>query len=87
MVLRAYASTQDETYLADAARRMVSHLRANQALTPGWSLSKGGWMLVDRSLLTESWNPFYAALGFETDQEPPFLKPAMKELAKADVQS
>jgi type I restriction enzyme R subunit len=43
-------------------------------------------MRVEQSLLAESWNPAYAELGFDhDDQNPPFLKPAVDELAKADV--
>lgn len=84
-VLRAYAATQEEAYLADCARRMVAHLQINKLLAPGWSSSKGGRMRVEPSLLAESWNPFYAQLGFDLKSlEPPFLKPAVEELAKAD---
>jgi type I restriction enzyme R subunit len=84
-VLRAQAKTKDEGYLADCARRMVVHLRANALLTPGWSNSTGGIMRVEQSLLAESWNDFYAKLGFDTEAtEPPFLKPTVAELAKAD---
>jgi type I restriction enzyme R subunit len=65
---------------------MVNHLRTNQLLTPGWSNSKGGRMRVEQSLLAESWNPTYAALGFDPDDaDPPFLKPAVQELAKVDA--
>ena len=43
-------------------------------------------MRVEQSLLAESWNPFYAKLGFDPNSpEPPFLKPAVEELAKADA--
>jgi type I restriction enzyme R subunit len=73
------------TYLADSARRMAGHLRANQLLTPGWNNSRGGRMRVAQSLLAESWNPAYAQLGFDPDDAaPPFLKPAVEELAKMD---
>jgi hypothetical protein len=42
-------------------------------------------MRVEQSLLAESWNPHYAALGFDPDAEdPPFLKPAVSELTKSD---
>jgi type I restriction enzyme R subunit len=86
-VLRAHASTNDEGYLADCARRMVSHLRSNQLLALGWSNSKGGRMRAEQSLLAESWNPPYAGLGFDADSEdPPFLQPAILELAKVDTQ-
>src|SRR5262249_25965661 len=85
-ILRANALSTDEAYLADCARRMVAHLRSNKLLTPGWSNSKGGRMRVEQSLLAESWNPFYTKLGFDPNSpEPPFLKPAVEELAKADV--
>lgn len=85
-VLRATAGTKDEGFLADCARRMVAHLRANNLLAPGWSNSKGGRMRVEQSLLAESWNPAYAPLGFDPNAEdPPFLKPAVAELAKADT--
>lgn len=84
-VLRAHASTQDEVYVADCARRMVTHLRSNQLLSPGWSNSIGGQMRVEQALLAESWNAHYAKLGFSSDHEdPPFLKPAVGELMKSD---
>ena len=87
VVLRAHAQTEDETYLAEAARRMIGHLRTHQLLTPGWSNSKGGRMRVEQSLLAESWNPAYTQLGFDLDDaNPPFLKPAVEELAKTDAQ-
>jgi hypothetical protein len=64
---------------------MVAHLRRNQLLSPGWSNSVGGRMRVEQSLLVESWNEQYTALGFDRDSEnPAFLKPAVGELAKAD---
>lgn len=85
VVLRAHVSTEDEQYVADCVRRMVGHLRTNHLLPSGWSTTKGGLMRVEQSLLAESWNPFYAKLGFDADSsEPPFLKPAVDELAKAD---
>ena len=36
--------------------------------------------------LAESWNPIYADLGFDPDDnaDPPFLRPAIEELAKTD---
>ena len=84
-VLRAHAPATDEAYVAECARKMVSHLRSNQLLAPGWSNSIGGRMRVEQSLLAESWNPPYAQLGFDPDAEdPPFLKPVVSELAKAD---
>lgn len=84
-VLRVYAKTKDEEYLADSARRMARHLRNNQLLPSGWSNAKGGRMRVEQSLLAESWNPVYAKLGFDPDDpEPPFLTPAVEELTKAD---
>jgi type I restriction enzyme R subunit len=87
VVLRAHAQTDDENYLAECARRMIAHLRKNQLLSPGWSNSKGGRMRVEQSLLVESWNPAYTALGFSPDDaEPPFLTPAVQELAKTDYQ-
>ena len=64
---------------------MVAHLRNNQLLAPGWSNSIGSRSRVERSLLAESWNPPYAQLGFDPGAEdPPFLKPAVSELAKSD---
>jgi type I restriction enzyme R subunit len=85
-VLRVYSLTKVEAYIADAARRMVSHLRTHQLLPAGWSNSKGGRMRVEQSLLAESWNPSYLELGFDPDdQNPPFLKPAVDELTKTDV--
>jgi type I restriction enzyme R subunit len=84
-ILRAHASAAGESYLADCARRMVGHLRKNQLLPTGWSNSIGGRMRVEQSLLAESFNRFYAALGFDPDStDPPFLKPAVSELAKSD---
>lgn len=84
-ILRANATTDDEAYLANCARSMVGHLRANQLMSPGWINSIGGRMRVEQSVLAESWNPAYAQLGFDPDAEnPPFLKPAVEELGKAD---
>ena len=84
-ILRAHALTAEEHYVAECARRMVAHLRNNQILVPGWSNSIGGRMRVEQSLLAESWNPPYARLGFDQDAvAPPFLKPAVSELAKSD---
>jgi type I restriction enzyme R subunit len=83
--LREYAATQDEPYLAECARRIAANLRGHGVLMPGWSGSKGGRMRVEQTLLVESWNPFYAQLGFDpSDPEPPFLATAMTELAKSD---
>ena len=87
-VLRTYAKSGNEDYIADSARRMIGRLRANRLLTPGWSHSKGGRQRIERSLLAESWNLSYTALGFDPDDaQPPFLKPAVDELAKADQRS
>ena len=84
-ILRANAPTVDEAYVADCARRMVAHLRNNKLLATGWSNSIGSRMRLEQSLLAESWNPPYAQLGFDRNAEdPPFLKPAAKELAKSD---
>ena len=83
--LRVFAPAAEETYVADCARRMVAHLQTAQLLTPGWSQSRGARMRVEQSLLVESWNPAYATLGFNPDDaDPPFLKPAVEELAKTD---
>ena len=69
----------------NARERMVAHLRANKLLSPGWSNSIGGRMRVEQSLLGRIMEPAYAALGFDPDAEdPPFLKPAVSELAKSD---
>ena len=84
-ILRAHAATADEAYVADCARRLVAHLRNNRLLATGWSNLIGSRSRVERSLLAESWNPPYAQLGFNPDAEdPPFLKPAVSELAKSD---
>ena len=84
-ILRAHARAVDEAYVAECARHMVAHLRGNQMLAPGWSNSIGGRMRVEQSLLAESWNPSYAKLGFDPGaDDPPFLKPAVSELAKSD---
>jgi type I restriction enzyme R subunit len=85
-VLRAQAHTTDESYLASCARQMLNHLRGKNLLSAGWSNSKGGRMRVEQSLLAESWNPRYAALGFNPDDaDPSFLKPAVEELMKTDA--
>jgi type I restriction enzyme R subunit len=64
---------------------MVAHLRTNRLLASGWSNSIGGRMRVEQSLLAEWWNPQYEQLGFDRDvADPPFLKLAVSELAKAD---
>jgi type I restriction enzyme R subunit len=64
---------------------MVAHLRTKGLLAPGWSNSIGGRMRVEQSLLAESWNQQYERLGFDRDApDPPFLKPAVTELATAD---
>lgn len=85
-VLRTYSTNQEESYLAECARRMVAHLRNNGLLSAGWSNSKGGRMRVEQSLLAESWNPHYAALSFDADDEnPPFLAPAVDELVNSDA--
>lgn len=84
-VLRKFSASKDESYLADCARRMVAHLRGNGLLSAGWSTPKGGRMRVEQSLLAESWNPHYAALGFNADDaNPPFLAPAVDELVNSD---
>jgi type I restriction enzyme R subunit len=84
-ILRAHAERSTEATVADCARRMVAHLRTNGLLSSGWSTSIGGRMRVEQSLLAESWNPSYEQLGFDPDDpNPPFLKPAVSELAKAD---
>ena len=83
-VLRAHASSTDETYIADCSRRMVGHLRQHQLLLSGWSNSISGRMSVEQSLLAESWNLHYERLGFDPNAEDPlFLKPAVEELAKS----
>jgi type I restriction enzyme, R subunit len=87
-VLRAHSSNTDEAYLAECARQMVAQLRARQVLPNGWSASRAGRMRVAQTLLVESWGPSYAALGFDpNDGNPPFLAPALDELAKSDGQS
>ena len=87
-VLRAHASPTDETYIADCSRRMVSHLRHHRLLATGWSNSVSGRMRVEQSLLAESWNVHYERLGFDPNAEaPPFLGPAVDELAKSDGMS
>lgn len=85
-VLREHALTQDEAYLCDCARRMVAYLNSHQLLMRGWSNSKGGRMRVAQSLLVESWQPEYAALGFPSDDaNPAFLELVVNELANADA--
>jgi type I restriction enzyme R subunit len=85
-VLRTYSTSTDETYVAECAKRMVAHLRANNLLAHGWSNSKGARMRVEGSLLAESWNQPYAGLGFNPDDPvPSFLAHAVEELALSDV--
>jgi type I restriction enzyme, R subunit len=85
-VLRAYAPSPDDAAIAACAKKMVEHLTTNALLAAGWSNSKGARMRVEQSLLAESWNPDYSALGFDPDDPaPPFLGPAIDELAKADA--
>ena len=87
-VLRVHASATDEAYISECAQNMVGHLRRHGLLVTGWSNSVGGRMRVERSLLVESWNEGYERLGFDaSDEDPPFLKPAVEELAKSDVVS
>ncbi|MCX5838531.1 MAG: type I restriction endonuclease subunit R [Deltaproteobacteria bacterium] len=84
-VLRAHTASDNESYIAESARRMVAELRVNRLLPAGWSHSKGGRQKVERFLLAESWKLPYAALGLGTDDpHPPFLKAAVNELAKTD---
>ncbi len=84
-VLRTYSTSDNEEYLAECARNMVAFLSEKQLLSPGWSNSKGGRMRVEQSLLTESWNLRYIALGFDPDSsDPTFLKPAVEALAGVD---
>lgn len=79
------AATQDERFLADCARNTIAHLHEHQLLLPGWSASRGRRMRVEQSRLAESWNPADAGLGFAPDTaDPPFLKPAVEQLAKMD---
>lgn len=84
-VLREFSATKDEDTLANSTRQIVFYLHTHQLLLPGWSSSKTGRMKVEQSLLTESWNPAHAALGFPQDEEhPAFLAPAVAELVKCD---
>ncbi len=87
-ILRAHTSVEDEDYIAACARNMVDHLRRNRLLETGWSNSVSGRMGVEQSLLAESWNPSYDQLGFDQQaSRPPFLEPAVEELAKSDGNS
>ena len=87
-ILRAHTSVADETYIVECSRGMVGHLHNHQLVVTGWSNSASGRMRVEQSLLAESWNPRYKRLGFDPDsQDPPFLKPAVVELAKSDGHS
>jgi type I restriction enzyme R subunit len=86
-VLREFGSADNENYVAECARLMVSHLYAQGLLPPGWSASRGGRMRVEQALLVESWNARYAALGFDPDDpQPPFVDAAVDELAVVDSQ-
>ncbi len=85
-VLRAYAPSLDDAIIARCTKKMVEHLVTNALLSSGWSNSKGARMRVEQSLLAESWNPDYSVLGFDPeDSAPPFLAPAVDELAKSDA--
>ena len=87
-ILRAHAYSTDETYIADCSRRMIAHLRLHRLLVTGWSNTASGRIRVEQSLLAESWNVHYERLGFDPNAEaPPFLKPAVEELAKSDGMS
>ena len=87
-ILRAHTHVDDEAYIADCSRMMVSHLRDHRLLMTGWSNSVSGRMQVEQSLLAESWNSPYERLGFDPNaEEPPFLRPAVEELAKSDLGS
>ena len=71
--------------VANANGTATINVTVNARDSPGWSTSIGGRMRVEQSLLAESWNPHYAALGFDPSAEDPaFLKPAVSELAKSD---
>lgn len=86
VVLREFSVSKEEAVLCDCARRMIAFLTDKKLLTPGWSNSKGSRMRVEQSLLAESWNPVYEALGFDPDEiHPPFLQPALDELMKTDL--
>ena len=86
MALPVFRIDKDTVYLSTCARQMLAHLRDNQLLLPGWSSSKGGRMRVEDSLLAESMNPGYAALGFDPDDPtPPVLGPAVSELVTIDA--
>ena len=66
----------------DAVAKTAVDATVEDAQTP---VAKGGRMRVEQSLLAESWNPAYAGLEFDPDTaNPPFLKPAVAELAKID---
>jgi type I restriction enzyme R subunit len=83
-VLLGHSATKDEEYVADCARRMVSHLLTHKLLPAGWSNTIEGRGRVERSLLAESWNEPYAKLGFDpNDEHPQFLKAAIDALADA----
>lgn len=85
-VLRQCSSNPDEVYLSECARNMIRHLCHQKLLLSGWTHSKEGRMRVENSLLVESWNPRYAALGFDaSDPHPAFLELAVNELANADA--
>lgn len=84
--LRIQCNANDHAYFADCARQMVKSLRDRQLLMRGWSMSKGARQDVELYLLTEAWKPFYQNLGIDpAEQAPPFLKPAIDELAAADT--
>ena len=87
-ILRAHASSSDETYIPDCSRRMVDHLRHHGLLVTGWSNSVSGRKRVEQSLLAESWNAHYDRLGFDPNaQAPQCLEPAVEELAESDGMS
>jgi len=75
-----------EAEIAGVSRQVVDSLRRQGLLYAGWSHSKDGRKQVSDTLLVESWEPSYAALGFDmNDPNPAFLAPAVAELALADV--
>ena len=86
LVLRDHFADAGESAAADATRDLVAHLNRNGLLPPGWSRGKTGQMKVTQTLLTASWLPKFAGVGFPADEvEPAWLFPAVDVLAEADA--
>jgi len=66
----------------NAASRMMQHLRQKHYLPKGWSDTIGGIKQVRLTLQVASWDFAELNLCPVDQEEPPFLKAAVEELAK-----